>query len=289
MTIADYRHFYAQELRFAANLKTPGLVEAFARVAREKFLGPGPWEIASAEQRALSAAGITGASYTPIHEARDLYHNVVVVIDKARDINNGQPSALARWIDAMDLRPGARAYHAGCGVGYYTAIMAELVGTSGTVAAADLQADLAERARANLVDYANVTVHAGDAARIDPGECDAMLINAGVHRLPALWLDRLADGGRLVAPFTITMTPTIGQGLMVKIVRRGGRYSAEMVTPLAICSCGSLRDPESDAAIKRALSTGALLKLKSLRRDAHEPCETCLLHGAEMCISAAEA
>jgi len=42
MTLEDCRAFYAQEVRFAAIVATPGLVEAFARIPREKFLGPPP-------------------------------------------------------------------------------------------------------------------------------------------------------------------------------------------------------------------------------------------------------
>lgn len=286
MTIDDQRYFYSQELRFIANLQTPGLVESLARIPREHYLGPGPWKIASAEQRAMALTVGMKVSHIPIDDARDLYHNVVVVIDEARDINNGQPSALARWIDAMDLKPGDRAVHVGCGVGYYTAIMAELTGPSGKVVASDLQDDLAGKARANLSSYRQVTVHAGDGAAIDPGDYDAMLVNAGVHRLPALWLDRLADGGRLIVPFTITATPTIGQGLMLKIVRHGDRFSAGIVTPLAICSCGALRDPESDGALRKAFTAGKLMKTASLRRDAHEPAESCLFHLADMCLSA---
>jgi protein-L-isoaspartate(D-aspartate) O-methyltransferase len=263
-------------------------VEAFEQVPREKFLGPGPWEIAAAEQRAMALTGAVQLSYTPVDDARDLYHNIVVVLDRARDINNGQPSALARWIDAMDLKPGDRAVHVGCGVGYYTAMMAEVVGPEGSVVAMDLQPDLADRARHNLSSYPNVTVLTGDGAQIDPGPCDAMMVNAGVNYLPPIWLDRLRQGGRLIVPFTIAATPTLGQGLMAKIVRRGDFYAAEIVTFLAICSCGSLRDPESDAGLKKAFGSGKLMKLKSLRRDLHEPVETCLFHLPEMCISASE-
>jgi len=36
-----------------------------------------------------------------------------------------QPAALARWLDTLDLAPGERLLHVGCGVGYYTAIGAE--------------------------------------------------------------------------------------------------------------------------------------------------------------------
>jgi protein-L-isoaspartate(D-aspartate) O-methyltransferase len=57
MTIEDCREFYAREVKFSANLTTPGLEAAYARVPREKFLGPGPWQIGSAEARTMSAAG----------------------------------------------------------------------------------------------------------------------------------------------------------------------------------------------------------------------------------------
>jgi protein-L-isoaspartate(D-aspartate) O-methyltransferase len=118
MTIEECRSFYAQEVRFAANLSTPGLVEAFAKVPREKFLGPGPWQIGSPEGRAMAAAGLAQPSYVAVDDPRDVYHNVVVSLDRAKDINNGQPSALARWIDALALKSGERVYHLGCGVGY---------------------------------------------------------------------------------------------------------------------------------------------------------------------------
>ena len=49
MTLEECREFYAREVQFAANLTTPGLAEAYAKVPREKFLGPGPWQIGAAE------------------------------------------------------------------------------------------------------------------------------------------------------------------------------------------------------------------------------------------------
>ena len=60
-----------------------------------------------------------------------------------------------------------------------------------------------------------------------------------------------------------------------------------MVTPTDMFSGGSLRDPALEPLIKKALTTGGLLKLKSVRRDAHEPVETCVLHAAEVCLSSA--
>jgi protein-L-isoaspartate(D-aspartate) O-methyltransferase len=286
MTIDECRRFYAEEIRFTGNIHSTAVIEAFARVPREKYLGPGPWEIASPEIRGLSAAGMQ-TSYTPIDDPRLLYHNVVVVLDKAGDINNGQPSALARWIEALDLKAGARAYHLGCGVGYYTAIIAEIVGPDGSVAAAEVRPDLAARAKENLSPYPNVTVVAADGATFDPGACDAMLINAGMTHPSPLWLDRLRDGGRLVVPLTMATTATLGVGVMAKIVREGSGFSAQVVTPLAIYSCTGMRDAQREPLLRAAMTSGALMKMRSVRRDAHEQSDTCVVHGADVCLSSA--
>jgi protein-L-isoaspartate(D-aspartate) O-methyltransferase len=288
MTLEDCRAFYAQEIRFGANPTTPGLVEAFARVPREMYLGPAPWYIGSAETRALSAAGLGQMSYLSVEDPRDLYHNAVVSIDRSKDLNNGQPGSLARWIDALALKPGDRAFHLGCGVGYYTAIIAEVVGPTGSVIGLELQPDLAARGKENLAAYAHVTVHAGDGAGFDPGPCDAIFVNCGVTHPQSIWLDRLRDGGRLVVPFTMAINPALGQGIMTKIVRNDSGYSAEMVSPVAIFSGGNLRDPGLEPLIAKALRSGGLLKLKSIRRDAHEAGETCVLHTSEVCLSMAE-
>ena len=290
LSVEDYRRFFADEIRFVANLESPALVEAFARVPREHFIGPGPWQVGSPELRALAAAGMGEAVYVTVDDPRHLYHNVVVALDATADINNGQPSALARWITALDLKPGARVYHLGCGVGYYTAIMAEVVGPSGYVVASEVNSDLAARARENLSAYVNVQVHSTDGAEMDPGECDAMLINAGVTHPYGLWLDRLREDGRLVLPITTATSPTLGAGLMIKIVRRRGAYSATGITPVGIYSCtGKLRNAELEPIVRKALATQALLKVKSLRREPHEEEETCIVHGPDSCLSSAEA
>jgi protein-L-isoaspartate(D-aspartate) O-methyltransferase len=289
MTLEDCRQFYAEEIKFAASLQSPRLVEAFAHVPRERFLGPGPWEVVSPDVRALAASGIGPNSYALVDDPRHVYHNVVVALDKAADINNGQPSALARWVEALDLAEGNRVYHLGCGVGYYTAIMAEVVGPSGSVVGIEVHPDLAARAAQNLSGYANVGVREGDGAKLDPGSCDAMLINAGVTHPLSLWLDRLSDGGRLVVPLTMNTTPTLGVGLMMKIVRQGERFSAQVVSSLAIYSCKNARDEQREPLLKKALTTGALTRIKSVRRDSHEQSDMCIVHGTDVCLSSVKA
>jgi hypothetical protein len=232
MTLEDCRFFYAQEVRWAANLSSQALIDAYARVPREKYLGPPPWQILSADLKALSLSGLGSMvqrktdeprdpakhapdsarkfpiTYRTTDDPRDLYHDVLVALDAAREINNGQPSALAVWINALDLKAGDRAYHLGCGVGYYTA--------------------------------------------------------------------------------TIPAVPTVGGGIMTKITRWGDKFSAEIISPVGILSCSSMRDPQLELLLMKALGSRSLQGLKSVRLDPHVPTETCLVHGSGVCLSSAE-
>jgi len=77
MTDLDFaRHYYAEELRAVANLRSEALVKAFAKVPREHFLGPGPWQVFSVN----SESDWTTKAADP----RELYHNLLVVIDAER-------------------------------------------------------------------------------------------------------------------------------------------------------------------------------------------------------------
>lgn len=288
MTLDDCRLFYAEEVRIAAGVESPALVAAYARVPREKFMGPAPWKIASPEMASMAFMGLAGAAYSSTDAPRDLYHNVLVALRPDRHLNNGQPSALARWIGALKLGAGDRVYHLGCGVGYYTAIMAEVVGPSGRVAASEVDAGLAAEARENLAAYPNVSVHAGDGAALDPGECDAIFINAGVTHPHPLWLDRLSRRGRLVLPLTASKDPVPhGRGIFARITREENGFSAQPVTIAGIFSCTTVRDPEMNAALARAFASKTILKLRSVRTDPHPQEESCLAHRADVCLSIA--
>ncbi|HXH49372.1 MAG TPA: rRNA adenine N-6-methyltransferase family protein [Terriglobia bacterium] len=289
MTLDDCRLFYADEVRIVAGLDSPALVAAYSRVPREKFMGPPPWKIASPDMASMAFLGLAGEAYITTNNPRDLYHNVLVALDPERYLNNGQPSALARWIAALDLKPGDRVYHLGCGVGYFTAIMAEVVGPGGQVVASEVDSGLATRARENLAAYPNVSVHAGDGAAFDPGGCDAIFINAGVTHPHSLWLQRLADGGKLVLPLTKDIgTSNFGSGVLAKISRGGSNFAGQVVTPVAIYSCTSIRDPEMSTALAKSLASKALMKLRCVRTDPHQQDETCLAHREDVCLSVAD-
>jgi protein-L-isoaspartate(D-aspartate) O-methyltransferase len=280
-SLEDYRRFYAEEIAAVTGMRSAALQEAFAKVPRENFLGPGPWRIFG-----LDSAMGSQAKYHETADAdpRRLYHNIVVTIDAERNLNNGHPGTLAGWMDALKIAPGEHVFHLGAGLGYYTAILSELVGQAGRVTAIEVEADLATRARENLAPWPNVELHSGDGGEFDPGPVDAIFVNAGVTHPRALWLDRLTDGGRLVLPLTFSVGSG-GKGVMMLVKREGERYAARLLSLVMIYSSTSVRDAGVNAALAKQIGSPKLFSVQSLRRDAHEPEETCWLHGNGFCFS----
>ena len=116
--IARRRRAYAAEIARRAGISDPRIEAAFASVPREDFAGSPPWRIGS--------GGLFGQSSSS--DPARLYEDVLVAIDAERGINNGQPSLHAQSIAALELKEGETVVQIGAGAGYYTAILAELVG-----------------------------------------------------------------------------------------------------------------------------------------------------------------
>src|SRR5262245_25308851 len=207
-TLESTRQRYAERIRKLVWQRSgirlsDTLVSAFARIHREAFLGPPPWLIRGMPASTLwqrLACRVARRHFTPDWTTRDqdqLYRDVVVAIDSGRGLNNGQPSALATWLQLLELQRGERVLHVGCGLGYYTAVIATAV-TPGEVIGVEIDAALASQARANLTRVDHVTIVVANGVEYDPGPVDVILVNAGMTHLRALWLDRLRDGGRLL-------------------------------------------------------------------------------------------
>ncbi len=304
-TIEQRRRAYAEMLRDKAGLRSERLVRALAEVPREAFLGPGPWRIIDMARQ---------PHYTPDAKPAHLYQDALVTIDTSRNLNNGMPSGLTRWIDALDLREGDLVAHAGCGPGYYTALMAMVVGATGRIIAYDVDADLAARAKENLAPYRNVEVLAADASKYDPGPVDAMLINAGATYPLDLWIDSLKEGGRLMLPLVRWPSGAIfgngvaGWGAMMRVRRLAGKifgsgtspsgrgammrvsresrdhYAATFIAPVGIYPCLGALDRDADRRLEEALKMPAEA-VRSLRREQHAKEASCWLHGAGYCFS----
>jgi protein-L-isoaspartate(D-aspartate) O-methyltransferase len=278
--LASVRAWFAEEVRYAAGVKSRAVVRAFAAVPRERFLGPGPWQICTGGRR---------DKYWPTGDAdpRSVYHNVVIGLLPEKGLNNGQPGFWAYLLDRLDLQPGNAVLHLGCGTGYYSAILAELVGPTGRVTAIDLEADLVERARQALAPWPQVGVCCADATAWRPdAPVDAVVVSAGATHPQACWLDALAPGGRLLFP----LTGERGWGRMVLVTRTpaGEGLAARLVGGVGIYHCAGARDAGAAARLDAAIAAGEMPDLRSLRREPHAPEDSCWLHGDGFCLSLAE-
>jgi protein-L-isoaspartate O-methyltransferase len=78
----------------------------------------GGFESGSLQRRVVRTPVPTETGSDP----RAVYHDVLIALDEARGINNGQPSLWASLFDELDITAGDDVVHLGCGTGYYTAI-----------------------------------------------------------------------------------------------------------------------------------------------------------------------
>ena len=266
------RRAYAKRIMFAANVAARRVETAFAAEPREAFLERGPWQIVR-----WGRGYVTTPSRNPVY----LYDDVVVAILPERNLNNGQPSLHAWLMASAAPKAGEHVVHIGVGLGYYTAILAHLAGRSGKVTAIEYDPELATRSARNLADLENVSVVNGDGTKTDFAAADVIYINAGAtHPLPH-WLDRLAEGGRLILPLTEAGFPMgdIRHGAVFRIERRGDEYLASRISGVAIFPCAGARDNDEATALAGAFARGGAEKVTRLYRHNDVPEAACWLQG----------
>jgi protein-L-isoaspartate(D-aspartate) O-methyltransferase len=269
--VAKRRRAYAGEITRRAGVSDPRIEAAFAAVPREDFAGRPPWRIGS---------GVFGLA--PSDDPARLYEDVLVAIDAERGINNGQPSLHAQSIDALGVQEGETVVQIGAGAGYYTAILAELVGTKGRVIAYEIEPDIARRAAANLARYPQVEVRARSGVE-DLPLADAIYVNAAASHPLRAWLDALKPGGRLVFP--LQAAGSSGAMLIVTRAERGDAWPARLLSGVVFIPCEGAQDSEMGRKLDQAFRGGGLERVRSLRfGDA--PGETDWVRGDGWALSA---
>jgi protein-L-isoaspartate(D-aspartate) O-methyltransferase len=285
------RRAYARQILALFNVVDPAVEAAYAAVPRERYLGPGPWQV-------LRLPG--GYLPTPDDDPVFIYTDSVVGLVPARHINNGQPSLHAALLANTALRAGERVVHVGAGTGYYTAILAHMVGPEGRVVAYEFDPELAARARENLAPLANVELVQGDAISAAFAAADLIYVNASVSRLPTNWIDQLSEGGRLLVP----MSPRPGfaslaggaadPGQLARafrasavflISRRSGAFNVRWIAPALFIPAEGAGDDASDAALIAAYETGNARKVTRLVRGQSVPEEQRWVSGEGWCLA----
>jgi protein-L-isoaspartate(D-aspartate) O-methyltransferase len=253
------RRWYAEEIRWSAGITDERIIRAFERVPREDFLPPGPWLFSTAM---IPEQFRETRDADPFH----LYHNVVVAIDAARDLSTALPSYMAAILEHSGVTPGARVCQIGVGLGYYTAIIAEIVDTAGTVFALEIDGALADQARANLTSYRNVECVTADGSShpLQPETFDTVIVNAGVSNIQRSWLQSLCDGGRLIVPLIFSDEEP---GQIARITRCGDRFRVEFILDTMVYPCSGSYDTESAKRLRQAVEVFGWYSDTELRLD----------------------
>jgi protein-L-isoaspartate(D-aspartate) O-methyltransferase len=275
--LAVVRSAYAKQIMFASGVNDPRIETALANLRREAFLQPGPWPIMQPLH--------SGYRITPDDNPVYLYQDVLVGIVPEKGLNNGQPSFLIFLISLGKPSEGEKIVHIGAGQGYYTAVMAELVGKTGHVTAIEYEHDLAVRATKNLSAVSQVRVLEGDGTTIPLEPCDVVYVNAGAVRPMNTWLDALKDGGRLVLPLTTSYTTSDGyqmtRGGIFLIERQGRDFLAHWKSGTGIYPCFGGRDAPSEAVLNEAFEKGGWQRVTRLYRSGDIEPERCWVRGPD--------
>jgi protein-L-isoaspartate(D-aspartate) O-methyltransferase len=174
--------------------------------------------------------------------------------------------------------------HIGAGTGYYTAILAQLVGPNGCVDAYEINPALARRTRENLATYRGIRVHPESAVGRPLPTADLIYVSAGVTGVPTSCLDALDIGGRLLLP----LTPTNLLVCMLLVTRRmESRYAARVLSPAAFIACVGVQDDEQSRALAAVMTSWSPADVRSLRRG-YNPNEAAWRVGTDSWLSAAE-
>lgn len=258
------RALYARQLLAKAGLcDSPRLMKAFSAVSREKFLGAPPWYFRDVgNYRELASA-----------DPAVLYQDLVVGLETTRGINNGMPSLHASALHHIGIREGETVAHMGAGTGYYTAIIAQLVGPSGKVIAVEYDAVLADKAKRHLEDCPQVEVVHGSALEFPVDDADVIYANFALDHPPRKWVDNLAPGGRLVFPFGIpALEGDKSAGFsrwaaMLKIDRWASGFGAKFLQPVSFI-WGEGQEPAPEGRHERlaeAFRSRRLFQVRSFR------------------------
>lgn len=136
--------------------------------------------------------------FVPEQIAAYAYHDTPLPIGFDKTLS--QPFIGALMLDLLDLAPGHRVLEIGTGLGYQSAVLAQL-GTE--VFSVEVVEEFAEAAAARLAALGcDVTIRVGDGSRGWPEHApfDRILVTAAASETPALLIEQLAPGGRMVIP-----------------------------------------------------------------------------------------
>jgi protein-L-isoaspartate(D-aspartate) O-methyltransferase len=187
---------------------------------------------------------------------------------------------------ACAIKPGEYALQVGAGSGYFTAILAELVGETGHVIAFEIDEALAERARRNLSAWPWAKL--GSQPRDTKSQSvDVVYVCAGVEQIPLSWFFALRPGGRLLVP----LVPQGGEGaiLLVRNIGLQTTFSARFICSARFVPCIGALDDELRQRLVQAFQSETSDSVHSLRLEPERPDATAWISGRGWWLSTSTA
>jgi protein-L-isoaspartate(D-aspartate) O-methyltransferase len=142
---------------------------------------------------------------------------------------NSQPTTVRVMLRLLDVHPGHSALDLGCGSAWSTALLARLVGPTGSVVGVEVVPQLVDFGRANLeaaaLPQARIEpAEPGVLGRPDDAPYDRVLVSAEAGRMPTALIDQLALEGVMVVPVAGWMYEVRRTDAEPDVVRHG-RFS----------------------------------------------------------------
>ena len=171
--------------------------------------------------------------FVPVSLRSLAYSDATIAISTDREMM--QPSPLAKLLQLADIKPDDLVLVIAPNSGYSAALASRL---ANTVVALEKDQSLADEAQDIIsgLSYDNVAVIEGklEEGAASEGPYDVILIEGVVEDIPALLLDQLKDGGRLV-----TIDGADNKAEAVTILRTGDHFSK-----LSAFDCNAPRLPD---------------------------------------------
>jgi protein-L-isoaspartate(D-aspartate) O-methyltransferase len=229
-------------------IRTPAVERAFRRVRRHAFMVP-PYAV---------AADALAEELDETDDPRRVYADVAVAIKPEENINCLPPGIIAQQIEELAPAEGMRVLHVETGLGYATALLAELVGEHGSVVGTAYEEDVAELSAAFLAQegYTTVTVRSGDGAAGVPEAApfDRILVSAGAADISPAWVDQLEDEGRLVLPLCHLgpLGPTISGGVILTIEKIDAALTGRIASVAVLVPLRGMLAPAPEESVALA-------------------------------------
>ncbi len=126
--------------------------------------------------------------------------------------SSSQPAVMAIMLEMLAIQPEQRILEIGAGTGYNAALLAHIVGKTGSVVTIDIDDDIVAAAREHLDTAGFTQVQAisrdGGFGYPDAAPYDRVIATASASDIPPAWREQLKPGGRLVLPFRFTSLTT---------------------------------------------------------------------------------